>query len=79
MWLPLTSPVAHLESMPHQGIGVSCVVAQSFAGIFFRNAINIGLLILECIEAAERADFMLELISAGGLVEHTRRKVGISD
>ena len=61
--------------------GVSCVVAQSFAGIFFRNAINIGLPILECTEAAERAepDFMLELISAGGLVEHTRRKLGISD
>jgi len=89
--------------------GVSCVVAQSFARIFFRNAINIGLPILECAEAAERSepddvlevelasgeiknvtrgivfkaepypDFMLELISAGGLVEHTRRKLGISD
>lgn len=32
--------------------GVSCIVAPSFARIFFRNAINIGLPILECEEAA---------------------------
>ena len=31
--------------------GVSCVIAQSFARIFYRNAINIGLPILECEEA----------------------------
>ena len=33
--------------------GVSCVIAPSFARIFFRNAINMGLPILECAEAAE--------------------------
>lgn len=33
--------------------GVSCVIAASFARIFFRNSINIGLPILECPEAAE--------------------------
>lgn len=33
--------------------GVSCVIAASFARIFYRNAINIGLAILECPEAAE--------------------------
>ncbi len=33
--------------------GISCVIAASFARIFFRNAINIGLPILECPEAAE--------------------------
>ena len=33
--------------------GVGCVIAKSFARIFYRNAINIGLPILECIEAAE--------------------------
>jgi 3-isopropylmalate/(R)-2-methylmalate dehydratase small subunit len=33
--------------------GVSAVVAASFARIFYRNAINIGLPILECAEAAE--------------------------
>ena len=32
--------------------GVSCVIAESFARIFYRNAINIGLPILECGEAA---------------------------
>jgi 3-isopropylmalate dehydratase small subunit len=35
--------------------GVSCVVAESFARIFFRNAINIGLPILECPAAARAA------------------------
>jgi 3-isopropylmalate/(R)-2-methylmalate dehydratase small subunit len=33
--------------------GVSCVIAKSFARIFYRNAINIGLPILECPEAVE--------------------------
>ncbi|RGD75748.1 3-isopropylmalate dehydratase small subunit [Anaerofustis stercorihominis] len=32
--------------------GVSCVIASTFARIFYRNAINIGLPILECEEAA---------------------------
>lgn len=33
--------------------GTGCVIAKSFARIFYRNAINIGLPILECVEAAE--------------------------
>lgn len=33
--------------------GVSCVIAQTFARIFYRNAINIGLPILECESAAK--------------------------
>jgi len=33
--------------------GISCVIASSFARIFFRNAINIGLPIIECREAAQ--------------------------
>ena len=32
--------------------GVSCVIAETFARIFYRNAINIGLPIIECAEAA---------------------------
>ena len=36
-----------------KGAGVSCVIASSFARIFYRNAINIGLPILECEAAVE--------------------------
>ena len=85
--------------------GVSCVIAKSFARIFFRNAINIGLPLLECEEAVDNTengdvlevelatgkiknltrgveftakpypDFMAELISTGGLIEYTKRRV----
>mgnify|MGYP002795109738 FL=1 len=36
--------------------GVSCVIASTFARIFYRNAINIGLPILECDEAVKAID-----------------------
>ena len=36
-----------------QASGISCVIAASFARIFYRNSINIGFPILECPEAAE--------------------------
>ena len=36
--------------------GISCVIAKTFARIFFRNSINIGLAILECPEASESID-----------------------
>lgn len=42
--------------------GISCVIAETFARIFYRNAINIGLPIIECKEAAEK-------IEAGDQVE----------
>lgn len=41
------APIAIRES------GISCVIASTFARIFYRNAINIGLSILECDEAAK--------------------------
>ena len=41
------APIAIKES------GISLVIAKSFARIFYRNAINIGLAIIECPEAAE--------------------------
>jgi len=50
------APIVILES------GVSCVIAKTFARIFYRNAINIGLPILECPQASER-------ISSGDEVE----------
>lgn len=89
--------------------GVSCVIAESFARIFYRNAMNIGLPILECAEASEKSEagdilevelatgeisnitksmsfkakpypeFMLELISAGGLIEYTKKKIGAGE
>ncbi len=88
-----------------KGAGVSCVIAKSFARIFYRNAINIGLPILACseaVEAAERGDmlsvdlqaglitntrsdeeyrtlpfpeFIMRIISAGGLVAYTRERL----
>lgn len=36
--------------------GVSCVIASTFARIFYRNSINIGLPILECDEAAKKIE-----------------------
>ena len=36
--------------------GVSCIIAETFARIFFRNSINIGLPIIECKEAAEEIE-----------------------
>lgn len=42
------APIAIKES------GISLVIAKSFARIFYRNSINIGLAIVECPEAAER-------------------------
>jgi 3-isopropylmalate/(R)-2-methylmalate dehydratase small subunit len=39
-----------------KGAGISCVIAKSFARIFYRNAINIGLPILECTSAVDEAE-----------------------
>ncbi len=85
--------------------GISCIIAKSFARIFFRNAINIGLPLLECEEAVANTeaadilevdlargeiknlprglvftgkpypDFMAELVSTGGLIEHTKKRL----
>ncbi len=79
--------------------GVACVIAKSFARIFFRNAINIGLPLLEadidCQEGDEikvdllkgevvvpekgtfkgnkLPDFLLEILTDGGLVAHRKK------
>ncbi|MEA3329094.1 MAG: 3-isopropylmalate dehydratase small subunit [Candidatus Omnitrophota bacterium] len=86
-----------------KGCGIACVIAESFARIFYRNCINIGLPILECrgakkINQADQieidiseglvndltaglsfnsqpfAEFMKNIIQAGGLMEWIRRK-----
>ncbi|TDO92268.1 3-isopropylmalate/(R)-2-methylmalate dehydratase small subunit [Halanaerobium saccharolyticum] len=54
--------------------GVSCVVAESFARIFYRNSINIGLPILECpaaVQATETGD-QLEVNIDQGQVKNLR-------
>ncbi|WP_297422486.1 3-isopropylmalate dehydratase small subunit [Clostridium sp.] len=52
--------------------GVSCVIASTFARIFYRNAINIGLPILECDEAVKSIDAgdELEVDFSTGLIKN---------
>jgi 3-isopropylmalate dehydratase small subunit len=87
-----------------KGVGIRVVIAKSFARIFYRNAFNIGLPLLESNEASDDLgegdqvsinlvtgeirndnkaqrfsakpipDFMMEMIQAGGLVNHIKNK-----
>ena len=55
--------------------GVSCVIAETFARIFYRNAINIGLPIIECPEAAreiEAGDEVEVDFDTGTIYDHTK-------
>jgi len=55
-----------------KGCGISCVVAESFARIFYRNSINIGLPIFECADAArsiEEGD-EVEVDASTGLIRN---------
>ena len=57
--------------------GISCVIARTFARIFFRNAINIGLAILECPEASEKiqsGDDVEIDFDTGVITNHTRNE-----
>ena len=57
--------------------GISCVIAATFARIFFRNSINIGLPILECPEASreiQSGDVVSVDISTGTIVDKTTGK-----
>ena len=56
--------------------GVACVIAHSFARIFYRNALNMGLPILECPEGAERIQTgdELEIDLDSGAIENLTRK-----
>jgi 3-isopropylmalate/(R)-2-methylmalate dehydratase small subunit len=87
--------------------GVSAVVAESFARIFYRNAINQGLPVLTCpgvskkfkngdgaevnlkegwiknvrtgekIKVQPLPEFILDILNAGGLIPHLRKKIGV--
>ena len=60
-----------------KGAGCSCVIAASYARIFFRNAINVGLPIFECPEAAasiETGDEIEVDPGAGTIVNKTKGK-----
>ncbi len=60
-----------------KGAGVSAVIAKSFARIFFRNAINIGLPLLESAEAVDNTDSGDELeidLTAGKIKNLTKGK-----
>jgi len=55
--------------------GVSCVIAETFARIFYRNAINIGLPIIECKEASEKinaGDDVEINFDTGVIIDHTQ-------
>lgn len=55
--------------------GISCVIASTFARIFYRNSINIGLPILECRQAsidAENGDEISVDLSSGKIVNLTK-------
>lgn len=57
--------------------GVSCVIAETFARIFYRNAINIGLPIIECPEAAksiENGDQVEIDFDSGMIVNKTKNE-----
>lgn len=62
--------------------GISCVIAKSFARIFFRNAINIGLPLMECIEAVdstEAGDIIEVDLVTGRIRNVTRSKTFIAE
>lgn len=55
--------------------GISCVIAENFARIFYRNAINIGLPIIECSEAAkeiEDGDEVTVDFDSGVIIDRTK-------
>jgi 3-isopropylmalate/(R)-2-methylmalate dehydratase small subunit len=58
-----------------KGAGVRYVIAKSFARIFFRNSINIGLTLLECAEADRiSGGDVLEVDEAKGIIKNKTKK-----
>ena len=56
--------------------GISCVIAKSFARIFYRNSINIGFPILECPEAVDAINEgdAVEIDFSSGIIKNARTK-----
>jgi 3-isopropylmalate dehydratase small subunit len=54
--------------------GISCVVAESFARIFFRNSINVGLLPIECKVDAKEGDVLTVRPDEGIIINESTRK-----
>ncbi|MEM0216236.1 MAG: 3-isopropylmalate dehydratase small subunit [Candidatus Bathyarchaeia archaeon] len=59
--------------------GVKCVIAESFARIFYRNAINIGLPVVECTAASKKIDEgdLLNVDLEKGIIENTSKGLTI--
>lgn len=59
-----------------KGFGISCVIAKSFARIFFRNAINIGLPIIESSEFVDESDEgdEMEIITDEGIIKNISKQ-----
>jgi len=57
--------------------GISCIIARTFARIFFRNAINIGLPLLECDEAVDNTEAgdTLEVDLARGKIKNLAKGI----
>ncbi|NLY18674.1 MAG: 3-isopropylmalate dehydratase small subunit, partial [Clostridiaceae bacterium] len=57
--------------------GISCVIAKTFARIFYRNAINIGLPILECpelVDEVEEGDRLNVVLDKGEIINYNKGK-----
>jgi len=57
--------------------GVSCVLAKSFARIFFRNAINIGLPVIECDTDKIASGDELEINLENGVIRNMTKKIDL--
>jgi len=60
--------------------GISCIIAKSFARIFFRNAINIGLPLLECDKAVDNTEAgdILEVDLSSGKIKNLTNSLGFT-
>jgi len=62
--------------------GISCVIAKSFARIFYRNSFNIGLPILECEEAADKTeaeDIVSVDFKSGKIINKTKNETYLAE